>query len=205
MIVLVKIANFLAKHSCSKWNSFRPTRIVCRKLYRALADIPFIDCGPYESCGNISNTYPWPYRDKRFAAWPEEKDALVSDSSNMVVRHATSYCAWKIRETIKWWPNIPIIPKSQEHAAEIAKRERPHDAKYWCEFLESQGAWRAATLCDGQRYVGVNPNYGEYGLVVWFERLVDNDSTRALVSTYLRGAFCCRNVTIGDFTWYEID
>jgi len=204
MLVPIKMANFLAKYSCSKWNSFRLLRVFCRYGYRSLAESPYIDYGPYVSCGNVRNTYPWPYRDEEFAAWREEKGALVSDPSRMVVKYSASYCAWKIRELTGHWPTKPVIPKGPEHAAEIARRERPHDAKYWNEFLEAQCYWQTSPyLYDGRHYIGIDPNFGEYGIVVWFEHLCD-ESTHAIVSTYVDKKFWCGKVHVDNFTWFEI-
>lgn len=207
MLVPIKIANFLAKYSCSKWNSSRIMRLVCRRLYHGLASTSLFDKDAYVSCSDIRairNTYPWPYRDERFAGWPEEKGALVSDQARMVVKHATSYCAWKIKETTGFWPNKPIIPKNPEHAAEIAGRPRPHDAKYWGELLEAQGYRQTSPRPDDHRhYVGIDPDFGEYGVVVWFEHL-SNDLACVMVSSYIDKQFWYGEVLFNDFAWYEI-
>lgn len=209
MIEPIKIANFLAKNSCQKWNSCRLTRVICRHSYRALAKISILlGANKYnrdDLYWDSRNTYPWPYRDRDFAPWPEERGTLVSDPARMVIRHSTSYVAWKIRELTGKWPTKAIQPRDADHAAEIASRERPNDAKYWVEFLAAQGYDSVCeTLSEFGRYVGVNPNITEYGLVVWFESAPSSDPGEVLASTYLDGKFHYDLFVKDHFTWVRI-
>lgn len=102
----IKIANFFAKKSCTKWNKNRFSRRISRKIYRKMADCYWYShegqakVAMYKTGHHQINTYPWPYSDEEFAKWPEDDDSdnytLISDQSGCVVKYATSYCAWKI-------------------------------------------------------------------------------------------------------------
>lgn len=111
------------------------------------------------------NTYPWPYVDEGFANWlPSDKEGrytLVCDPASFVVKHCTSYCAWKIRELTGHWPK-----KRQSGAV--------YRAKDWEKFLAINGfTKRVDTPEDGPRgrFVGIQPGQGEYGQLYWFEKV----------------------------------
>ncbi len=211
MIVLFKLANLLAKCSCPKWNRCGILRRLCRYSMWGLTAIDYMLLSPSSilriakrtSYFRHRNTYPRIYY--CIANWPEDDGALVVDPSNFVIKHSTSYCAWKIRELTGKWPKNAVNPKDESHAIEIANRERPHDAKYWLEFLQAQDCYLGITdlLRLGHHYIGINPNYGEYGLVVWLESLT-TDATEVTISTYEHHRYTCKNVSLVDFTWVEI-
>lgn len=202
-MVPIKIANFLAKYSCSKWNKCRPLRVICRHGYRAIAK-------HYAKLSVKATDYPWPYCDPQFANWEEDDGALVTDPANFVIRHSTSYCAWRIRELTGKWPAQKVVARDETHAQEIRSRERPHDAKYWVEFLQAQDCYIAVaeTVHPMHHYIGIDPDYGEYGLVVWFESTRYNAKhdcvDRALVSTYENKQYVRKEVLFSDFTWVEV-
>lgn len=206
MFAHISVANFLAKNSCSKWNHYRFLRVICRRLYRYLGEKSAKSSSRCKS-GEVAegvNTYPWPYSDTDFAKWPEDAGALVSDPAGMVVKHATSYCAWKIREATGVWPTKKVIPTDEKHALEIAQRERPGDAKYWQEFLYAQGYTEVCKKPQNRRrYVGIDPSYGKWGLVVWFEK-EGRVPDPVMISAYIDKQFEYKQVSVEDYTWVEI-
>lgn len=207
MLVPISVANFLAKYSCSKWNCCRILRAICRFSYRYLGESSAKKWSRrklWEGIVRGDNTYPWPYSDTSFARWPEDEGALVSDPAGMVIKHSTSYCAWKIREVTGVWPTRPIVPTNEEHAAEIAQRERPSDAKYWRDFLAAQGYTEICVVPhNGYNYVGIDPSYGKWGLVVWFEE-EGRASDCAIISAYIDKRFEYVQVSARDFVWIKI-
>ncbi len=112
------------------------------------------------------DTYPWPYREKDFASWEFSDETgnytLICDPAGFVVRHCTSYCAWKIRELTGRWPK------------KRSSRKMYH-AKYWQEFLAENGF---TVIVDSPEdrpegcYVGIEVDRGEYGQVYWYEKQV---------------------------------
>lgn len=211
MIVPIKTANLLAKFSCPKWNPYPILRRLCRYTFWGLASIDHF----FWSLGHpdASGTYPRLFR--LTGRWEEDEGALVVDPANFVLRYATSYCAWCIRWLTGHWPTKPIIPKSAAHAKEISQRERPHDAKYWLEFLEAQDCFievvdqPGKTMTTQDHYIGIDPNYGEYGLVVWFEKAYYNLNSpnlidTVLVSTYEHKQYLRKEVLLADFTWVKV-
>ncbi len=205
MKILTKIANFFAKYSTPRWNPIRPLRVVCRKIYQGMGNL-YVRFSPaqrgyMEDCrvcriGRRLDTYPWPYSDPDFAAWPEDDGivapgepatdrgyTLISDPIGFVIRRPTSYCAWKIYEATGELLQHP--------------KHRRCDAKDWLTLLAKNGYNEIVletALRDGMNYVGVIPKYGEHGLVVWFERCGTRQcigmpggarNTSPIVSTYL--------------------
>lgn len=211
-MVPIKLANLLAKNSCSKWNRRRLLRVLCRYGYRMMAKYYAkhpIQINRYEH--ELHNDYPWPYSDPRFASWEEDDGALITDPANFVIRHSTSYCAWRINELTGEWPTNRVILRDDTHAQEIARRERPRDARYWLEFLQAQNCFievvdDITTINRSDYYIGINPNYGEFGLIVWFEYLFYDHDTKgtALISTYENKQYVCKEVLLTDFTWVKI-
>ena len=211
MIAPIKTANFLAKRSCPKWNSNPITRRLCRYAFWGLTDIDHF----FWSLKHPNSKGAYPRLFCLVGQWEEDDGALVVDPANYVVRYATSYCAWMIRRLTGHWPTKPVIPKTAAHAKEIAQRERPHDARYWLEFLEAQDCFLGIVNHFGEKistddhYIGIDPNYGEYGLVVWFEKAYYNLKTpalvtTALVSTYENHHYVRKEVELADFIWVKI-
>ena len=142
------------------------------------------------------------------AAYDERYDGLIVDPANFCICYATSYCAYRIKQSTGHWPTKPVIPKNAAHATEIASRERKHDAKYWVEFLEAQGYDQITRLPQpGHHYIGVDPEYGKYGLVVWLEGLFQmacDNRVKATVSTYEDKKYVRKEVELSEFLWVEI-
>ena len=203
---ILKIANFFAKYSVKRWNKIRPFRKLCRLAYQEMEwmfeDKIGIDNEEAEAEGySVINPYPRLYRDPRFASWEEDDDCLVSDPSGFVIRHSTSYCAYLIAlEKCFEWPR--------------RKTKKRYDAKDWQEFLAECGYRRVVSgkqLDRVHEYVGILPDEGQYGLVVWFERRSyrrhdDGDKEPIIfASTYRDGRF---QVVVypedAPITWVEI-
>ncbi len=232
MIVPIKTANLLAKYACPKWNhgdDSKVSRVIhgilrrtCRYLFWGLAMADYYLFAPssplrvsrYADRTKYGNTYPRVFR--TIANWKESLDALVVDPANFVIKYATSYCAWKIFELTGKWPTKKVKPRDKAHAQKIADRERAHDAKYWLEFLQAQTCYRDIVDEDyifqnyKGHYIGIDTNYGEYGLVVWFEycfieRIDEQPMLMGFeISTYENKQFVHKTVPLRQFTWIEI-
>lgn len=203
---MLDLANFFAKYSCPKWNQNRLLRKICRTGYQRLSQKwiqrrearlrrPVRHRPPRKLADHAikiapedwHNTYPWPYREEQFADWeaddsPQEYN-LISDPSGFVIRHSTSYCAWKIREATGRWP--------MQHGDSWQR----FDAKNWEEFLKLNHGRRITAdsdmsfIADSYGYVGILPQQGEYGQVVWLESIYVKFREKVkhldyLVSTY---------------------
>lgn len=207
---LLDLANFLAKYSCPKWNKNRILRKVCRVGYQRLSQnwiryreaesrrpirlrsprkFPRLDHAIEPLSEDWHNTYPWPYRDEGFADWEEDDSPegynLISDPAGFVIRHSTSYCAWRIREATGHWP----MNRGSE-------RQR-FDAKNWEEFLSLNHGQRVTDNFETEMsfmpslycYIGVLPEQGEFGQVVCLDAISVSFHEKVrhldyLVSTY---------------------
>lgn len=198
----LELANKWAMLSCPKWCKIPLTRRVYRMKYRKLA-MSSLHGKEHErrklmyAAGNHTvNTYPWPYRDEGFANWEEEDGEnynLISDESGCVIRYATSYCAWKIYELTHKWPK----KKTSERL----------DAKRWVQFLSEAGykhsfSRRHEALDKDHAYVGVKPDEGEWGLVVWADS--GEKDGEVLVTSYVDKKFKAWTVDPYEFSWVLI-
>ena len=116
---------------------------------------------------------------------------MVPDPSGFVIRHSTSYCAWKIREFTGFWPKR-FEPRKQ------------YPAKDWEEFLAENGYTKKVERpVDGHYYIGINPDgYKEWGKVVWFHM---NFGAFTIVSTYLDHRYVRdERADYRDYTWVQI-
>lgn len=230
----VKLANFLAKYSCSKWNHYRVLRRVCRAGYRSMADITAILqrlklIGPavHFERSKLSkvplasfDTYPYLYRNPDFAPWEEDDDpknyTLITDPANFVIRRSTSYCAWKIYELTGRWPIVRSyneINRKQYLEISLALEDIPpeerrpaearFDAKYWREFLALNGYTKVVEApISGHHYVGIQPDEGEFGQVVWVDSV---NAEQILVSTYFDFEYrVYKYAGVQNTTWIEI-
>lgn len=225
MMNQVEIANHYARMSCTRWNkstwqpktklgqliksgvvdkAYRLSRKRYRKKYREIAragwETPqqqFIM--EFAKLGGCIDTYPPLYSDPNFANW-DESDApddysLISDQSGCVIKYSTSYCAWKIFELTGKWPQ--------------KKTKARIDAKNWQYFLKQAGYTKVVEnfytdFAPEHRYVGINPNDGKWGIVVWFERI----DRQVEVSTYRDRMYsyeCIPREKINDYIWIEIN
>ena len=176
----MRLANLLAKYSVDRWNRIRPLRRICRIGYQKIGEY-FADSDKTPlSKWHMYNTYTLPYRDDvNFADWPEDSIrgnfTLVTDPAGFVVRHSTSYCAWKIRELTGYWPRIHNI------------RNRYH-AGNWLGYLTELGYTKVVPFTElkrGRHYIGIDKSVERYGLVVWLEDVMVTDSmVMCVTSTY---------------------
>lgn len=200
MITLEKV-NSWAQKSCAKWNKNRLSRKFYRKKYHRAARKSWRSpdhhrlIARYQEGAHYINTYPWPYKDPNFANW-EENDtptnySLISDQSCCVIRYSTSYCAWKIFEATGTWPQKTST--------------RRFNAKHWQQFLAEAGYTDVVTKIDPNHYyVGINPNEGEWGVVVWYEANLRDSPSDICVSSYIDHKYELWRTTISDFTWIKI-
>lgn len=201
MTLTLKQVNNFARYSCSKWCPNRALRRHNRELYRAAAETYWrsekhqVLIGRYKSGERKLDTYPWPYCDPGFADWKEcnrdDSYTLISDQSGFVVKHCTSYVAWKIFETTGEWPQ--------------RKAKRTYHAQDWVRFLSDAGYKTVVEKPSGDGYyVGVNPRKGDYGEVVWYEYpnyVVDN---LVYVSTYRKKQYVYEIELVDMYTWVKI-
>lgn len=220
---LMKLANFCAKNSVSKWNSNCFLRLLCRKGYQALGELCINAHAARAERGSCQNTYPWPYVCEEFANWPEEADValgytLICDPAGFVIRRSPSYIALKMRELHGKWPKLP-------------DGWHPH-AKEWRQYLRRLGygyrdVWSTTQIINYytilfpnlsamQRlkllpyFVGVNPHYGEFGQLYWLENVIEDDTgsvtVRSIVATtYEDFKFQIVNLREGDdVTWVKV-
>lgn len=206
--------NMWAKQSCPKYTGSKLERRRFRKLYRDTAMAYFETkqhqelVVEYKGHNHCRNTYPWPYCDPGFANWEEDDSkegySLISDQSGCVIKYATSYVAYKIFEETGVWP--------QKTSSERL------DAKRWVQFLAEAGYTEIVKRPEeGHHYVGVKPDEGEWGLVVWYEQ---GHSTRlrrtrdkydiaiikmAEISTYINKSYVFTSVDLDDYVWVKIN
>ncbi len=200
----MRLMNFFARMSVTRYNKCRPARRLFRKLYQ-LCSMLYCLFSPLHhrnlsmmKNGEIINTYPWPYNDLLFANWSEsDKDndySLVPDPSGCVVKYATSYCAYKIYETTGHWPKR-------------TSTRRRFDAKDWREFLREAGYYEVDHAPSKNFfYVGIrtHPYRSVYGEVVWFERYDEESVDAVLVTTYDHKIFVPKIVRTPDYIWVKI-
>lgn len=181
MRILDRCANFLAKNSITNNQKNRYIRGICRKGYRTLSNLycaispEFIRLQDLIKKEVLIDSYPWPYREPWFADWEEDgtrqEYSLVSDQAGFVVKHSTSYCAWKIYELTGSWP---IRPKHLPSCDAKHWRRLLHDNDY-CTTVKRPG--------PGKHYVGIAPSMGLHGECVWFEGFDDGHSVERNVDT----------------------
>ncbi len=174
-MIIIHIANILARLSCPMWCEIGVVRRVCRELYRWMAESPTMYRRALrrkgirkQSLADLANlrfnvdTYPPLYADTRFAPWEEIADPdnprrynLISSRGSQVIRDSAGYCAQKIFELTGKYPERVT--------------QKRFDAADWVEFLAEAG-YRTIVKRPrpGHHYVGVIPGEGEFGLVVWF-------------------------------------
>ena len=193
--------NAWARKSCTKWNKCRLSRRFYRRKYRKAAQKSWESSehraliARYQEGARYINTYPWPYKEPDFASWEEDASqsgySLISDQSGCVIRYSTSYCAWKIFETTGTWP--------QKTSSERL------DAKRCQQFLAEAGYTDIVTELEPDHfYVGINPDEGEWGIVVWYEAGAEKTSSRVCVSSYVEGKHKLWWATVPDFIWVKI-
>lgn len=225
--MLIQVANFFARNSLSKWNRCRLLRVCCRKMYQLMGSFALFwrkvhrrsttvaSSTMQPEQGTCGNTYPWPYCEEDFANW-EFSDAsgeytLVCDPAGFVVKHCTSYCAWKIRELTGRWPT--------KRRAGVT-----YHAKKWQGFLVENGftAVVESPEQDAEKhYIGIDSSRGVYGQVYWYEQmgyerqcLVSAERSHSFVipmvecTTYVDGRFA--RITLGmgmarRLTWVQLD
>lgn len=173
MKIINECVIFLAKNSVVMFQKDRLIRGICRCCYRALSNLycalssEHIRRQGLVEKGVLVNTYPWPYSEDWFADWEEvdikENYSLVSDNAGFIIKHSTSYCAWKINELTGFWPTRP------RHMAECS-------ASHWHRLLFYNNYRNTVKRPEpGKSYVGIAPSRGPHGECVWFEGYDDGN------------------------------
>lgn len=200
MISLI-LMNEHAKYSCSKWNKNKLSRCYHRWRYLRLVKRHISGAEhqrkmlSYRRGNRKINTYPWPYNDMDFAAWAEEHDetTLVTDPSNCVIRHNTSYVAYKIYEVTGKWPR-PLqkgqIVKAEDWPALLAKNGYTEKASE-----------QEITLASRGFYVGIDAKTDK---IIWYERFTGSKYGLVECSAYHGGTFKHDFVMLRNFTWIRI-
>lgn len=191
----------LGKRSVERYNHCKPLRFLCRTTYRTLSRLhcTFSShqlCLEYLATTDPTkkiNIYPWPYRDPTFGNYGEEVDTLVVDQLGFVIRHSTSYCAYRLKVALGYWPK--------------RKQRKRYDAKNWQEYLSDLGFTEVVDCPDDEHcYIGIKPDYGEFGLVVWFEHVQYLQGERTvIVSTYFNNEYQRFSALPSDYTWITIN
>ena len=210
MKFMEEVAMLLAKNSVTLFQERRLIRGICRNGYKELVDLycvfspKFIKQQNLAEKGVIVDTYPWPYREPWFADWEEsdnkENYSLVGDHAGFIVKHSTSYCAWKINELTRSWPDRPrcMIDCSAAH---------------WHRLLFHNGYRNTVKRPEpGKNYIGIAPDRGLYGEVVWFEGFDDGSSVdrendtggKIVYTTYRDKTFVVGVAPAEWYIWVEI-
>ena len=197
-----ELVNEWAKLSCPAWERSSFLRFLNRKKYQIAAtnfykSYGHLECMRLYRKGYCSvNTYPWPFRDEDFADWADGDSSnpynLVFDQSGCIIRHPTSYCAWKIYEATGSWPKQTSSTRYKSYDWENFLFEAGY--KYAC--------YPDVIKSSKTSFVGINPSDGQFGIVVWLEVILDTFS--ALVSTYRNNNYSLEKVDIDDFVWIKI-
>lgn len=200
----IKVINFLARNSCTRFQKVRTIRVICRKIYRQIANTEAKKAAEaFEpSTHGYVNTYPAVFSSPKVANWEEDDSvdgySLVSDPSGFIIKYATSYCNWKVRELTGKWLRRP------------ATKTHANDSAAWVDVLAYNGYSKLVEAPEnGHHYIGVNPIIGEYGLVVWYHESTQSangvDTGEVLASTYQDHKYNLYHVNAADFVWVEID
>lgn len=217
----VKTLNRWAMLSCPHWNRGKTTlfglqltepfhkisRSIYRKLYRNAARRYWeslegrMMTKEYKSGAYYLDTYPAPYSVANFGNWEEDDSyegySLLSDQSGFILKHCTSYCAWKIFEETGKWPRRK-------------SRGTTFHAKYWQHFLAEAGYETIITIPRyGHHYVGIKMHdFGEFGEVVWYENprnlLCESPIEEVTVSTYRNKEHFVGTIDPQHYLWVQI-
>lgn len=206
MKVTIEKANEWAMMSCSRWCKSRRIRDFNRGLYLALVEsvykIPELKQYSEKSLSGDyrTNSYPWPFVHPNFANWEENYDTrdctLVLDRSGCVVKHDTSYIAWKIYESTGKWPR----KTSKTIISDLD----------WLKFLSKSGYCEMAKEpIPGHKYVGIYPIDNNISVGLWYEATTSNPKSKqedknTIVSTYIQKKFAVFQINSEKATWIKI-
>ncbi len=206
MKITIERVNKWAKMSCPRYCSSKTKRSLCKALYLAAVETSIKTPAQAEITEETlagkywCDSYPWPFYLPEFANWPEHHSekyySLVTDHSGCIVKHDTSYIAWKIRELTGSWPEKTDLIKFT------------YDD--WIQFLANSGYSEIRTaLKRGHKYVGIyTASKQKRTIAVWYEvSKPDMDNHRdkpIIVTTYLNKEFKALRVRPQDFTWVKI-
>ncbi len=233
-----RLARFCAKYSCAKWDPYQPYRVILRHIFWWLANKDVKNLAKMAKCKNYENSIAlrdafflrnWVlsptfdlygatlYGESSIFGLVVDDNSRISDPSRMVIGYATSNCALRIRVATGKWPS-----------------GQPCDSKDWVDYLMRNGftevSEQTPTLMDEDErhskqitpyYIGVLPEVGEHGLVVWTNAYsaemakvncyneLELEKTKGTIvcSTYWEGEFKCLllpDPRYGKVTWVKI-
>ena len=204
MKITISKVNKWARLSCPKWCKNPTARNVCRSMYQAVV----LSANRMPEMKELSekslageywcNSYPWPYRHPDFADWPEEygsANSLVLDFCGFIVKHDTSYIAWKIYEATGWWPEKTLLLKFSDLD--------------FIRYLSASGYDELAQKpSPGNKFVGIYPAEKDECLVVWYETTEKPEpphpNKNVVVSTYFNKEYKIYLVDPDKITWIKI-
>jgi hypothetical protein len=141
------------------------------------------------------NSYPWPYCHSEFANWPEFLDSLVTDRCGFIVKHDTSYIAWKLRELTGEWPKKADLIRFTQFD--------------WIQYLADLGYYELARHPRARRkFIGIYPSGSEETAAVWYEVAKPDEKHKdkpVIVTTYLDKEFKILRVNPDNLTWVKIE
>ena len=205
MRVTIEDVNKWAMNSCPRYCNSKARRSFYQTLYLTVVE-SFIKTPMQKEITEETlagkywcNSYPWPYCQPEFANWPEHHSkqyySLVTDLSGCIVKHDTSYIAWKIREATGEWPTETDKIKFTEFD--------------WILFLANSGFHEIAEAPKRKhKYVGVYSTNQKETVGVWYEKAELNEQEYKgkpiIVTTYLDKEFKVLRVNPKKFTWVKI-
>ena len=205
MRITIEDANKWAKNSCPRYCDKKALRKFNRTMYLTVAE-SFLRTPVQKEVMKKTlageywyNSYPWPFCHSEFANWPEHWSkkyySLVTDLSGCIVKHDTSYIAWKIREFTGLWPEKTDLIRLTHFD--------------WIQFLAKSDYCELAMVPEpGHKYVGIYPEEKSETVAVWYETTEPDKKKHpgkpVIVTTYLDKEFKILRVKPEKFTWVKI-
>ena len=204
-----RLVNFFAKNSVPASGNNRFLRYVCRQLYQAMSECwtatspAFINAQERLEAGDLVDTYPWPYRERWFADWEEDeaRGTAVLDANGFIVRHDTSYCAWKVYEAVGAYI---LCPDGASGSDASIWRRLLSDAGFLCVLDRPQ---------PGRPHIGISNRLSRNPEVIWYEgydsglgsidREIDTDGY-VIFTTYRDGKYFIGTTPADRYTWIQV-
>lgn len=187
---MMLVVNFFAHFSVTLYNSHRILRVLSRKGYIWLGKLHRgLQFGRFQTykqfrakalpAAELYQRYFWPYSNSRF--FPEVdnpvEENVLGDEFRFVPRRSTSLCNFahyiltgKALRTPGVWHAKDWLELLRLNGYDRFCCSEPFHANGTVQKMISSGYDpRQISLQSDGFYIGVNPNAGEYGEVVWFE------------------------------------
>ena len=207
MKITIDDFNEWAKQSCMKWCKDERTRSFNKMLYLSATKTLCRTTRQKELSEKTlageywCNSYPLPFVHPKFANWEEKYHgvncSLVTDPSGCIVKHDTSYIAWKIHELAGKWPKETSLKRFSEIN--------------WLDFLAESG-YNKITMepTPGEKFIGIYPSSEEEETIAfWYETTElsapPHEKKTAIVTTYLEKEFKILRINPNKLTWVKIE